>query len=84
MTAKRIFFLTALALIAFAANSVLARLALLNHEIGPLGFTLIRLVSGAMVLILIVGPKQSLRAGRWRSALALVSYAGVFSFAYIV
>jgi len=83
MTTQRILFLTVLALIAFAANSVLARLALLNNEIGPLGFTLIRLVSGAMVLMLIAGPRHSLRAGNWRSALALVSYAGFFSFAYI-
>lgn len=79
----RILILTALALSAFAANSVLARLALLNHEIGPWGFTSIRLVSGALVLVLIVGPKQSFKSGDWPSASALIAYAGFFSFAYL-
>ena len=84
MTAGRVFLLTALALIAFAANSVLARLALLHGEIGPWGFTLIRLLSGAVMLAVLVGPGKARRAGNWVSALALVAYAGFFSFAYIV
>ncbi len=79
----RILIFTVLALVAFAANSVLARLALLNHEIGPWSFTLIRLVSGALALTLLAGPKHSLKAGQWRSALALLGYAGFFSIAYI-
>jgi drug/metabolite transporter (DMT)-like permease len=80
---RRIVLLSVLALIAFAANSVLARLALLNHEIGPWSFTGIRLVSGALVLVMLAGPKQSLKSGDWPSALALIVYAGFFSFAYL-
>ena len=46
------FILTALALIAFAANSVLCRLALENNAIDASSFTMIRLFSGAAVLLL--------------------------------
>jgi drug/metabolite transporter (DMT)-like permease len=83
MTSQRIVLLSMLALSAFAANSVLARLALLNHEIGPWSFTGIRLISGALVLVLIAGPRQSLKSGDWPSALSLIAYAGFFSFAYL-
>ncbi|WP_245929623.1 DMT family transporter [Leucothrix pacifica] len=47
--------LTALALIAFAANSILCRLALGTEAIDASGFTVIRLATGAVVLLLIVG-----------------------------
>lgn len=80
---RRILLLTLLALIAFAANSVLARAALIGAEIGPWSFTAIRLVSGALVLALIAGPGQVLSQGNWRSAAYLLAYAGFFSFAYI-
>ena len=46
--------LTALALSAFAANSILARLALTETGIDPVSFTTLRIVSGAVVLWLIV------------------------------
>ncbi|MFT6408932.1 MAG: hypothetical protein ACJAQ6_002354, partial [Arenicella sp.] len=45
-------FLSALALIAFAGNSVLCRLALSDGSINPASFTSIRLVSGALTLFL--------------------------------
>ena len=45
---------TALAMIAFAANSLLCRLALRETSIDPASFTAIRLVSGALVLLLVV------------------------------
>lgn len=80
---RRILLLTALALTAFAANSVLARAALMGGGIGPWSFTLIRLVSGAVMLALIAGPQRVLSAGNWRSAFALLAYAALFSFAYI-
>ncbi|MBL1419657.1 MAG: DMT family transporter [Alphaproteobacteria bacterium] len=54
---------TILALIAFAANSVLARLALEVPDIDPGSFTTIRLISGAVmlfILVLILRPKQPL------------------------
>lgn len=70
---------------AFAANSLLCRLALQDARIDPASFTLIRLISGALVLSLIVRVRGSRHggSGSWLSALALFSYAGGFSFAYI-
>ncbi|MEO0549139.1 MAG: DMT family transporter [Pseudomonadota bacterium] len=84
----RLTLLTCLAMLAFAANSVLARLALIDAEIGAGGFTLIRLVSGAVVLALIVifhqrRPILVIRSGSWPGAIALLTYAAFFSYAYI-
>ncbi len=76
--------LTSLALIAFAANSVLGRMGLLSGDIGAGSFALIRLVSGAIVLALLAGPKRSLRAGSWAGGATLFIYAAFFSYAYIV
>lgn len=73
------------ALLCFAANSVLCRMALRSAHIDPATFTSIRLVAGAVTLWLLVqlgrGP-QPLR-GSWWSALALIAYAIPFSFAYV-
>ena len=81
------FILTSLALIAFAANSVLCRLALGEGAIDPASFTVIRLVSGMVVLAFIVvlqtGFKSPEIAGSWLSSVALFSYAISFSFAYL-
>lgn len=77
--------LTALALLAFAGNSLLCRAALRDTAIDPASFTLLRIVAGALVLALLVGlraPAQ-LRAGSWTSAAALFAYAIAFSYAYI-
>ena len=85
MALTRVFMLTLLAMLAFAANSLLCRLALKHSDIDPASFTSIRLVSGALVLGLIVrvrGGSQGL-AGSWPSALALFAYAAAFSFAYV-
>src|SRR5688572_14895859 len=77
--------LTALALVAFAANSLLCRLALRDGAIDPASFTVIRLVAGALVLAAIVRWRAPAAAGRgsWTSALALLGYAAAFSFAYL-
>lgn len=77
--------LTALALLAFAANSILCRLALRDGGIDPLGFTLLRLASGAAMLALLVRWRRRARplAGDWGSALALFAYALGFSLAYV-
>lgn len=97
MSRKAVFFLTLLAMIAFAANSLLCRFALKNAEMDAASFTLIRVVSGAVVLWLVVrvrggasrlaGPtaraKDNLGAGNWPSAFALFAYAACFSYAYI-
>jgi drug/metabolite transporter (DMT)-like permease len=75
---------TAAALCAFAANSLLCRAALRDGGIDPAAFTLLRLLSGALVLVLIVRWRRGAvaGAGSWRSASALLGYAAAFSFAY--
>ena len=83
------FLLTAIAMLAFAANSLLCRLALAAGLIDAGSFTLIRLLSGAVTLIAIM-----LLRGNWRSqipttrfslfaGMALFGYAALFSFAYV-
>ena len=76
--------LTALAMLAFAANSVLCRLALRHTQVDPASFTAIRLASAALVLWLIVRMRApgAPAGGNWPSALALFVYAAAFSFAY--
>jgi len=78
---------TLFALIAFAANSVLCRLALAEDAIDAASFTLLRLFSGIVVLLLILalsGGKQSRSGtGSWFSGIMLFLYAIAFSFAYI-
>jgi len=78
--------LAALAMTAFAANSLLARLALVETEIDPASFSAIRLVSGAIFLALFVflrTKKQPYEEGSWPSAFALFFYAVAFSYAYV-
>lgn len=77
--------LTALALLAFAGNSLLCRAALRDTAIDPASFTLLRVVSGALVLGLLVGLRapRALPAGSWTSATALFAYAIAFSYAYV-
>ncbi|WP_018148144.1 DMT family transporter [Henriciella marina] len=79
----RLFLITALAMTAFAANSVLARLAMATGEAGAWTFTLIRILSGALVLALIVSPGRAMKAGSWASGGALLLYAAAFSLAYL-
>ena len=77
--------LTALAMLAFASNSLLCRYALKHTAIDAGSFTVIRLLAGAGMLWLIVNLRASSRggAGNWPSALALFVYAAGFSFAYV-
>jgi drug/metabolite transporter (DMT)-like permease len=74
------------ALVAFAANSVLARLALRGGGIDAASYSTIRLASGAVVLSLLVwrrGTARPLAAGSWIGALFLFLYAAPFSYAYL-
>lgn len=80
----RLFFLTALTMVAFAGNSIFARLALIDGDIGPWSFTAIRFISGAIFLALIIGPTKALRLGSWNAALILLLYGVFFSYAYIL
>jgi drug/metabolite transporter (DMT)-like permease len=79
--------LTLLALIAFASNSLLTRLALGSNRIDAATFTAVRLVSGALMLALLVrareGTLMPLRKGSPIGAVALFAYALPFSFAYL-
>lgn len=78
--------LTALAMLAFAANSILCRLALRDGDIDPASFTTLRMVSGALMLWLLLrmrGTSRPRSAGDWRSAAALFVYAIAFSYAYV-
>lgn len=85
MSAARVFFLTCLTMVAFAANSLLCRAALVDTSIDAATFTSLRLVSGAAVLWLITmqGPRRRGGSGNWWSALALFGYAAMFSYAYV-
>ena len=76
---------TTLALVAFAANSVLCRAALLNTSIDAGSFTVIRLLAGAFTLgiILAVSKSKAQSKGSWAGASMLFLYAVCFSFAYI-
>jgi len=79
--------LTGLALIAFAANSVLCRIALGNEAIDASSFTVIRLLSGAFVLLIIISTtgraKEVSTKGSWAASFMLFLYAVTFSYAYI-
>jgi len=78
--------LTAVAMLAFAANSLLCRLALQRQGIDPASFGSIRLVSGAITLALVVQlrarPHSAHRAD-WLAAAMLFAYVAFFSFAYL-
>lgn len=75
----------ALAMASFAANSLLCRIALAHTATDPAGFTIIRMLSGAITLSLIVlARKRVLRgSGSWQGAFSLLTYAVAFSFAYV-
>ncbi len=85
MSPTRTALLTVAAMLAFAANSLLCRIALRDAHIDAASFTAIRLASGALMLWLLV----RLRGGRigahgnWPSAFALFAYAAAFSYAYL-
>ena len=78
---------TALALLAFASNSILARLALRSYDMDAASFTTVRLVAGAVTLAFLV----RIQSGSWRKLagrglvgpLSLFAYAPAFSFAYV-
>ncbi|HEY0709202.1 MAG TPA: DMT family transporter, partial [Polyangia bacterium] len=78
--------LTSVALVAFAANSLLTRLALAPRLIDAASFTAVRLAAGALVLCAIAGVQsggwKDLRGG-WLGPLALFAYAAPFTYAYL-
>lgn len=76
--------LTTLAMLAFAGNSLLCRVALKETGIDPASFTAIRVLSGALVLGLTLCMQGTLRRmqGDWGTGFWLFAYAACFSFAY--
>lgn len=85
MSYTRVIFLASLAMLAFASNSLLCRLALKLTSIDAASFTSVRMLSGALALWLVVRVRggSSSGGGNSLSALALFAYAAAFSFAYI-
>ncbi len=76
--------LTAAALCAFAANSILCRLALGGGRIGAVEFTVVRLISGAALLFALFFPRKRLEGRSSAPAGALLfGYAILFSLAYL-
>ena len=83
----KVILLTTLALLAFAGNSILCRLALGENAIDAASFTSIRLFSGVIVLLLLLKALQprstNVSTGSWKAAFMLFIYAIAFSFAYV-
>lgn len=88
----KLFLLTSLAMFAFAANSLLSRMAFVDQAIDPLSFTLIQIFAGAALLALLVKPRVSeikqivnIRNNKMSalSVVGLSTYAYAFSWAYV-
>lgn len=77
--------LTSVAMVAFAANSVLCRLALGSGLIDAASFATARTVAGAIVLgaILLMRSSQDYGKPDWRSVVTLYLYMVFFAFAYL-
>ena len=78
-------FLTALAMLAFAGNSVLCRMALGQELIDAASFTTVRILAGAatLALILLARRRPVVTTPNWTAVLALFAYMVFFSFAYL-
>lgn len=86
--AMQVAFLTILAMVAFAANSVLNRMALAAGQADALTYTGVRLASGGLMLLVILAwrgapPRRGRIGGSPGAALALFIYAIAFSWAYL-
>jgi len=78
--------MTALAMIAFAGNSVLCRMALGAGVIDAASFATVRIASGGLVLSLLLAVRKAERKpekANWRTVAGLFAYVAFFSFAYI-
>ena len=82
----RLILLTVLTMLAFAANSILTRMAIEGGHIDPSSFAVIRIVAGAvaltMILILRGGRLPLFERARIVGALSLAGYMIGFSLAY--
>jgi len=83
----RLLLLTALAMLAFAANSILTRLGVTGTGMDPLAFATVRVLAGAVMLRLLlwrrpVRPAQ-VQKGRLAGVVGLSTYLVGFSLAYV-
>ncbi|MEZ5316578.1 MAG: DMT family transporter [Vicinamibacterales bacterium] len=80
----RVFLLTAATMACFAANSLLTRGALGGGRLDWASFMLIRLVTGAVTMTMLVRARGRAPADRggWVPALTLAAYAVTFTYAY--
>jgi drug/metabolite transporter (DMT)-like permease len=89
MSTKKLFIFTLIALLAFAANSILCRLALKVEWVDPLDFSIIRLLSAAIILWLLLVAKNAhsakifMQYGSSKGAVSLLIYVLGFSYAYV-
>ncbi|BAZ68706.1 conserved hypothetical membrane protein [Fischerella sp. NIES-4106] len=85
MSPPRTIVLIIFAMLAFAGNSLLCRMALKHTSINAASFTSFRLISGALMLWLIVRLRgeTNAKAGSWLAAMALFAYAACFAIAYV-
>tara|TARA_R110000787_G_scaffold182915_6_gene294912 strand:+ start:1853 stop:2707 length:855 start_codon:yes stop_codon:yes gene_type:complete len=83
----RLALLTLLTMVAFAANSILTRMAIDGAYIDPSGFAIVRVLSGAIVLGMIIsirgGSLPLMRRNRLPGAMSLTAYMIGFSLAYL-
>ncbi len=83
----RIFVLTLLTMIAFAANSILTRMAIAGGFIDPSGFAIVRVAAGALVLGMLIslrgGGLPLFKRSRLPGAISLTVYMIGFSLAYL-
>ena len=84
----KLFLLTALTMVAFAANSLLNRVAVDRFGMDPVQFAVVRVIAGAVMLLALLawrGPVRPLGhpAARLAGALALATYMLGFSLAYL-
>lgn len=80
--------LTALTMVAFAANSVLNRAAVGSGSIDPASFALIRVTAGIVTLCMVLSvrgtPLPLFRRARVLGAVSLAAYMAGFSLSYVV
>lgn len=78
---------TSVAMLAFAGNSILCRMALVDGSIDPASFTGIRLLAGALTLAMVMlatgRGRKTFANGSWLAAATLFLYAAGFSYAYV-
>ncbi|MEP5728328.1 MAG: DMT family transporter [Sulfitobacter sp.] len=83
----RLILAVAITMIAFASNSLLTRMGVVGGHIDPSGFALVRVVSGALVLGMLItlrgGGLPLLRRNRIPGAVSLAVYLIGFSLAYL-